>query len=112
MLRPAATGLQRKAIMHTRESMAVIMATTALIIGLAGCQRKDDTTGKGPAEKAGEQIDRATSQAGENLNKAREQTGQAMEKAGEKTGEAAQSAGEKLKDAAQDTQKPPEEQKK
>jgi hyperosmotically inducible protein len=98
--------------MQARESITVILATAALAIGLAGCQKKDDTTGKGPAEKAGEQVDRAASQAGENLNKAREQTGQAIEKAGEKTGEAAQSAGEKLKNAGQDAQKPPEEQKK
>lgn len=99
-------------MMNTRESTTAVLAMAALVIGLAACQRNEDTAGKGPAEKAGAQIDRATNQAAENLNKAGEQVGQAAQKAGEKGGEAAQKAGEKMEGAAQEAQKPPEEQKK
>jgi hypothetical protein len=98
--------------MKTRALTTSVVAVTALVIGLAACQKSEDGAGQGPAAKAGEQIDRATGQAAENLNKAREQTGEALQKAGEKGGEAAQKAGEKMGGAAQESTPPPEEPKK
>jgi hypothetical protein len=108
-------------MMIRRESTTVVLVIAAFLTGLVACQRQDDTAGKGAAQKAGEQIDRATSQAGENVNKAGEQVGKAMQKAGEKGGEATQKAGEKMEGASKDAGKsqqpqeapqPPDEQKK
>jgi hypothetical protein len=89
----------------SRESTTVVLAIATFLMGLVACQRQEGTAEKGAAQKAGEQIDRATTQAGENLNKAGEQVGKAMQKAGEKGGEAAQKAGEKMAGASKDAEK-------
>ena len=60
---------------------AVLAAALGLAFG-AGCHRK------GPAERAGEKIDKAV-----------EKTGDALEDAGDKTRDAAEKAGKKVKDA-------------
>jgi hypothetical protein len=60
---------------------AVLTAALGLAFG-AGCHRK------GPAERAGEKIDKAV-----------EQTGDALEDAGDKTKDAADKAAKKAKDA-------------
>jgi hypothetical protein len=71
--------------MHRMKRLSVnVMATAALLVGLAACQKQSDGEQKGAAEKAGAQIDAAAAKAGEALNKAGEKTGQAMQKGGEK----------------------------
>lgn len=69
-------------------------ALAALLIGaaaLAGCQ-KTDTEGKGPAEVAGKQIDKAAVEAGKELKQAAQEAGKAMENAGAKIQEKAKEA--------------------
>jgi predicted small secreted protein len=80
--------------MMKSKSTVAILGIALLATTLAACQKKDETSGKGPAEKAGEQIDRAATKAGEELNKA-----------GEKAGQAMQEAGKKLEDKSKDAQK-------
>jgi hypothetical protein len=87
------------------KSTAVFFVTATLLMSLTACQKKDDTTGKGPAEKAGAQVDAAAAKAGEALNKAGEKAGQALQSAGEKGGEAMKKGGGKLEDASKDAQK-------
>jgi len=87
--------------MMKRKNAAAVLGIAALAAALAGCQKKDEVSGKGPAEKVGEQIDRATAKAGEELNKA-----------GEKAGQAMQQAGKKMENASQDAQKSGEPEKK
>jgi hypothetical protein len=61
------------------KSVMVALVTSALIVGLFGCQKKED-----PAERAGKQIDKAV-----------EKAGQQVEKAGEKIEDAAKGANKK-----------------
>jgi hypothetical protein len=91
--------------MMLSKSTTVFFATATLLMGLAACQKKDDTADKGPAEKAGAQVDAAAAKAGEALNKAGEKTGQALQSASEKGGEAVKKGGEKLEGASKDAQK-------
>lgn len=64
-----------------------------LCFGVAACQKKEVTAEeKGPAEKAGQQIDQATVKLGGELNKVAEKAGQGLEKAGEKLQNAARDA--------------------
>ena len=82
--------------MHRMKKLsAYVMATAALLVGLAACQKQSDGEQKGAAEKAGAQIDAAAAKAGEALNKAGEKTGQAMQKGGEKMEEAYKDAQKK-----------------
>lgn len=60
--------------MKTKRSVAMGLAAAVLIAGLYGCE-------KGPAERAGKQIDKAV-----------DKTGQQIEKAGEKIQDAAKDA--------------------
>lgn len=88
-----------------RDKLSGVLVALGLLAGLGACQNKDDATaGKGPAEKAGAQVDAAAAKAGEALNKAGEKTGQALQSAGEKTGEAVKEGGEKLENTAKDAQ--------
>jgi hypothetical protein len=50
-----------------------------LLLGLAACD-----TNEGPAERAGEKVDKAMQETQEQLNQAKEETGEAIEKAGDK----------------------------
>jgi hypothetical protein len=87
------------------KSTAVLVAIAGLLTGLAACQKKDATADKGPAEKAGANVDEAAAKARESLNKAGEKTGQALQSAGEKGGEAVKQGGEKMEGASKDAQK-------
>lgn len=98
--------------MNTRAVTMSVVATAALVISLVACQKSEDTTGQGPAEKAGAQIDRATGQAAETVGKAAEKTGQALQEAGEKGGEASRKAGEKMDGTAQESTPPPAQPRK
>ena len=73
--------------------LAAILSTAALMAGLAACEKKDTAAeGKGAAEKAGAQIDQATTKAGEKLNELAGKAGEQMQKAGEKMQEKAAEA--------------------
>jgi hypothetical protein len=98
-------SIQEENFMRYRNISFTAAAILALSMTLAGCQKNEDSADKGgSAQKAGEQVDRATAKAGEGLNKAGEKIGQALQKAGEKGGEALQKGGEKLEGAAKDAQ--------
>ncbi|WP_019142948.1 hypothetical protein [Noviherbaspirillum massiliense] len=71
------------------------LTVLALAASLASAQAD-----AGPAQTAGEHIDRAAASAGRGINKAMEKTGEALRKAGEKTGEALQKVGEKIEEVA------------
>ncbi|RJF97036.1 hypothetical protein D3870_19915 [Noviherbaspirillum cavernae] len=83
-----------------RKTATAVLGVAALAAVLTACQKKDEMSGKGPAEKAGEKIDQAAAKASEELSKV-----------GEKTGQALQDAGQKLESKAQEMQKQPEPQK-
>ncbi|HYD94659.1 MAG TPA: hypothetical protein VEC01_04985 [Noviherbaspirillum sp.] len=93
-------------MMMLRKKLGAGLAAVSLFVGLTACQKQDEAAaGKGPAEKAGAQVDAAAAKAGDALNKAGEKTGQVLQSAGEKTGEAVKQGGEKLEGAAKDAQK-------
>lgn len=60
------------------------IAVSVVMIGLVACEKRDVEEGKGPAEKAGEQLDQAAARAGEELNKAAEKAGQGLQALGQK----------------------------
>ncbi|WP_019143275.1 hypothetical protein [Noviherbaspirillum massiliense] len=91
-------------MMKAMHTTALAVAAGVLMIGLGGCQKKDESAGQGTAEKAGQQIDQAASKAGQELNKAGEKVGEVMQKAGEKGGEAVKSAGEQLQNKSREAQ--------
>jgi hypothetical protein len=62
--------------MKTNTSVAIVLMATALIAGPYGCE-------KGPAERAGRQVDKAVDKAGQQIDK----------------------AGDKIRDAAKDAKK-------
>ena len=67
--------------------------------GFGFVEMADDTAGKGPAEIAGKQIDKAAVEAGKELKEVAQETGKALEKAGAKLQEKVQ---EKTADKAPD----------
>lgn len=69
--------------MSVYRSLLIAIAAAALAV-MVGCDSK------GPAEKAGEQVDEAVEQAQESLEKAGEEAGEAIEEAGEKLQERSQ----------------------
>lgn len=78
---------------HSFQGTAKLMSLAVLVAAMAGCQKTDATAdGKGPAETAGAQIDKAAVKAGEHLNKLAEHAGKGLEKAGEKLQGAAREA--------------------
>lgn len=84
-----------KGAMHMRNAAKAIiywMAAGVCFVSLTACQ-KQETAEKGPAEKAGQQIDQAATRAGEELNKAAEKVGKGL-----------QEFGQKIQNAAEDTQ--------
>ena len=61
----------------------ILPVLAVLAIGLAACQKNDTASGeKGPAERAGQQLDQAAAKAGEELNKAAQKAGQGLQQAG------------------------------
>jgi uncharacterized protein YceK len=96
----------------------VAVTLTALAL-LGGCQKKDDPSEAGPAERAGRKLDEATQQAGQKLDNAAQQANQqlsdaakdtsqkldqAADKASEKLNEATKEAGRKLERAGEKMQ--------
>jgi hyperosmotically inducible protein len=63
--------------------LSVVLSVAVGFVLLAGCEQK------GPAEKAGQKIDKAV-----------EDTGKELQKAGEKAGEKLEEAGKKIEDAS------------
>jgi vacuolar-type H+-ATPase subunit H len=61
------------------KSIVAVLVLGALVGVMSGCQKKE-----GPAEKAGQSIDKATEKAGQKIDKAVEKSGEKIEKAGEK----------------------------
>lgn len=76
--------------------MATILSVVLLVAGLTACEKQETASeDKGPAQRAGEQIDKATAKASEEINKITEKAGQGLQKAGEKLQNAAQEAEKK-----------------
>lgn len=69
-----------------------LFATAVVMIALAGCKKVEPVAEKGPAEKAGQQLDQAAAKAGVKINEVANKAGQQMEKAGEKIQAAAKDA--------------------
>jgi hyperosmotically inducible protein len=78
--------------------IAIMFRVTALALILVAAVFASGCEKKGPAEKAGEKIDRAYTEA---LEKA-EEAGEKMEEAGEKIDEAVRKAEEALEEAGKD----------
>lgn len=66
------------------KNVMTALVMSGLMVGLSACQKNENTAEKGPAEKAGQQLDQATAQAGKEISKVAEQAGKSLEKAGEK----------------------------
>lgn len=83
--------------MKTHRSFpANLLIVSALVFGLSACEKKAaETEGKGPAERAGQQIDQAATKAGEQLNKFAEEAGKGLQTAGKKIQNAADEAQKK-----------------
>lgn len=71
----------------------VVTAVLALGVGLAGCEKK------GPAERAGEEIDQALGTGEKGLA---EKTGEKLDDAAQEVKEESQQAAEKVEQAAED----------
>jgi hypothetical protein len=72
------------------------MAVVALMVSVSACQKKEVATEeKGPAEKAGQQLDQAAMRAGEEINKAAEKAGKGLQELGQKLQNEAQEAQKK-----------------
>jgi hyperosmotically inducible protein len=67
--------------MEATRKLAILLLVVGLGFGIGACERK------GPAERAGEQIDKAVEGAGDKVEQAGEKVGGAVEKAGEKVEE-------------------------
>ena len=50
-----------------RNTLCVVAATSMLLVGLSGCEKKE-----GPAERAGKEIDKTVDSAGKQIEKAAE----------------------------------------
>jgi 16S rRNA G527 N7-methylase RsmG len=89
-----------KEMMNSGKNTTALIAIALLSLNLSACQKKEASAdAKGPAEKAGQQLDQATARAGEELNKAAEKAGQGLQKAGKKLQDKAADAQSKQSDA-------------
>lgn len=62
-----------------------LAALGALVVGLTACEKKEVVTEeKGPAERAGQQIDQTAARASEEINKIAEKTGKGLQELGQK----------------------------
>lgn len=93
--------------MKHAKNLAALTAMSAFALMLAGCEKTDPVTEKGPAERVGERIDEATSKAAVQLNSIAEKAGEGISKAGEKLKENAQEAQAK-NDAKPETEAKPD----
>lgn len=83
-------------MLNSMKSAVSLLAIGTLITSLSACQKQDVATDeKGPAEKAGQQLDQATARAGEELNKAAEKAGKGLQELGQKLQNEAQEAQKK-----------------
>ncbi len=67
--------------MEAMRKLAILLLVVGLGFGIGACERK------GPAERAGEQVDKAVEGAGDKVEQAGEKAGGAVEKAAEKVEE-------------------------
>lgn len=80
----------------TRRPVALFIILGMLITALSACEKKETAAdARGPAERAGQQIDQATARAGEELNKAAEKTGKGLQEMGKKIQNEAEEAQKK-----------------
>lgn len=69
----------------SKQPLARLVLTGLLMTGLAACEKNETASSeKGPAERAGQQLDQAAARAGEELNKAAEAAGKGMQQLGQK----------------------------
>ncbi|MFC6672114.1 hypothetical protein [Marinobacterium aestuariivivens] len=66
------------------KTVSALLFTGALLAALSGCEKEE-----GPAEKAGEEIDKAMQEAGEEADKTMDKVGEQIEQTGEDIQEAA-----------------------
>jgi hypothetical protein len=72
------------------------MVMAVFAVTLCACEKKEVATEqKGPAEKAGQQLDQAAARAGEELNKVAEKAGKGLQEMGQKLQQEAQEAQKK-----------------
>lgn len=70
---------------ESRKFILSLIVASTLVLTLSACQKKETAAeDKGPAERAGEQLDRAAAQAGTELNKAAEKAGKGLQDFGQK----------------------------
>ena len=73
-------------MMKFKMTMGAAVVMTALLAALSGCQKQE-----GPAEKAGQKVDKAVEKAGEKIDKTAGKVGEKIEETGEKIKDAAKS---------------------
>ena len=61
-----------------------LFAVASLAGFLAACEKTETAAEKGPAERAGQQLDQAAARAGDELSKAAEVAGKGLQKLGQK----------------------------
>jgi hypothetical protein len=66
------------------KTVMALLFTGALLAALSGCEKEE-----GPAEQAGEEIDKAMQEAGEQADKTMDKIGEQIEQTGEDIQEAA-----------------------
>jgi len=67
--------------MEATRKLAILLLAVGLGFGIGACERK------GPAERAGENIDKAVERAGDKVERAGEKVGDAAERAADKVEE-------------------------
>jgi hypothetical protein len=71
-------------MMKYRMTIGTAVVLAALFAVLSGCQKQE-----GPAEKAGQKVDKAVEKAGEKINETAEKVGEKLEQTGAKIKDAA-----------------------
>jgi hyperosmotically inducible protein len=77
-------------MMKLKITTSAALVMTALLAMLYGCQKPE-----GPAEKAGQKIDKAVEKTGEKVDQTTEKLGEKVERAGEDIKDAAKNAEKK-----------------
>lgn len=85
--------------------LAALVVLGVVLGGVAGCKKKEDAVGAGPAEQMGRKLDQATDKAGRELTEAAETANRQIQDAAKETAEqankAAGDAGHKLNQATE-----------
>lgn len=71
-------------MMEFKKTIGAAVVMTALLATLFGCQKQE-----GPAEKAGQKIDKAVEKSADKIDQTTEKLGEKIEKAGEEMQDAA-----------------------